>query len=417
MKKAAAVILFALSLGLGALAQEEAATPPGDEKSDPTLALKIGDPKLKNKTMEAATGLILSANKGAPTTFEDMIRTMDSSRFIYVGETHTSMPMHEIQFEVLRALYARDRNLAVGMEMFPVTVQETLNKWSAGLITKDEFIRESQWYINWNYHFGFYEKIFEFAKEHRLPIYALNVPRDIISKIRMRGWEALSDEEKVLIPESPDLTNDDHRTLIRATFENMDMPHQMKGTSLDQVFEGLYRSQSAWDEVMATNTVRGFEKEGRRLVVLAGSGHLVYNLGLNWRAMKKMKAPFTTVIAVPIPNGLKGVTVSRSLADFVVGLPAEEEPVFPSIGLAFKKIENLDNLVVEAKPITGVSASADFEKDDIVLSVDGMRYNDINELRMYLARFVGGGETTFRILRAGTVKDVVLKFSQKSPGN
>ncbi len=417
MKKAAALILFALSLGLGALAQEEAATPPGDEKPDPTLALKIGDPKLKDKTMEASAGLLLSAAKGAPTTFEAMVREMGSSRFVYVGETHNSLPMHDVQFEVLRALYARDRHLAVGMEMFPVTVQETLNKWSAGLLTKDEFIREVRWYVNWNFHFGYYERIFDFAKEHGLPIYALNIPREIISKLRMRGWEALSDEEKSYIPQPPDVAHEDHRTLIRTIFESMDMPHQMKGPGLDQVFEGLYRSQSAWDEVMGANTVRGFEREGRRVVVCAGSGHLVYNLGLNRRAAERMDAPFKTVIAVVVPEGRKSVTVSRSLADYVVGLAPESEPAFPSVGLAFKKVEGLENLVIESKPLDGVAAKADFEKGDVLLSVDGKSYDDVNEIRMALARLVGGGETTFRVLRAGTVKDVILKFAQKSPGN
>ena len=84
--------------------------------------------------------------------------------------------------------------------MLPVTVQETLNKWTSGILTKDEFIREVRWYVHWNFNYGFYEKIFDFAKEHRLPVYALNVPREIITKIRMQGWDTLSDEEKKFIP-------------------------------------------------------------------------------------------------------------------------------------------------------------------------------------------------------------------------
>jgi uncharacterized iron-regulated protein len=89
----------------------------------------------------------------------------------------------------------------------------------------------------------------------------------------------------------------------------------MKGAGLDMVFEGLYRSQSAWDEVMAANAVRGVESEGRRLVVCAGSGHLLYNLGLNRRAYERSKLPFKTVISVVIPAGRKSLTVSRSIGD------------------------------------------------------------------------------------------------------
>ncbi|HYA48067.1 MAG TPA: ChaN family lipoprotein, partial [Burkholderiales bacterium] len=239
------------------------------EKPDPTLVLRIGDPRLKDKTMSVGLGTIMAAGTGRAVAFERMIQDMRASRFVYVGETHNSLPMHEIQFQILRALYAQDRHLAIGLEMLPVTVQETLDKWSAGLLTEEELIRGVRWYVNWNFNFGFYAKLFDFAKEHRLPVYALNVPREIITKVRMRGWDALSDEEKMFIPKSPDLTNKDHRTLIRTIFESSDIPPQMKGAGLDMMFEGLYRGQSAWDEVMSANAVRGAESEGRRVVVCA----------------------------------------------------------------------------------------------------------------------------------------------------
>ncbi len=393
--------------------QEAAAS--ASEKPDTTLTLKIGDPKLKERTMEVAAGSILSGATGRTVGFDRMIAEMRGGRFVHVGETHDSMPMHDLQFRVLEALHAQDRHLAVGMEMLPVTVQETLNKWSAGILTKEEFIREVRWYVNWNFNFGYYEKIFDFAKEHRLPVYALNIPREIISKIRMRGWEALSDEEKALVPEPPDVSNQDHRTLIRAIFESSDLPPQMKGPGLDQVFEGLYRSQSAWDEVMAANAVRGARSEGRRVVVCAGSGHLIYNLGLNRRAFERSGLPFKTVVAVTVPPEKSSVTVSRSYADYILGIAEEAGPAFPSIGLSFKNVERLTNLVIDPKPMAGEAAKAGFEKGDVVLSVDGAFYDDINELRTYLARFRPGDTTTFKVLRDGQVKDVVLEFEKGGP--
>jgi len=382
------------------------------DKPDPTLTMKIGNPRLKDKIMEVGLGAIMSGGTGAAVGFDQMIRDMKSSRFVYVGETHNSLPMHEIQFQVLRALYAQDRDLAVGLEMLPVTAQETLNRWTSGILTKDEFIREVRWYVNWNFNFGFYEKIFDFAKEHRLPVFALNVPREIITKIRMQGWDALTGEEKRFIPKAPDLTNQDHRALIRKIFESSEIPHQMKGAGLDMMFEGLYRGQSAWDEVMSANAVKGAESEGRRLVVCAGSGHLLYNLGLNRRAFEKSGLPSKTVIAVAVPAGQKSLKVSRSYGDYVLGIAEEAKPAFPSIGLALKKVENLENLVVESKPTDGAASRADFEKGDIILAVDGRAYGDINEMRTYMARFKCGDEIKFRVLRGGQVKDVAIRFDK-----
>jgi uncharacterized iron-regulated protein len=396
-------------------AQTAGQVAPAAEKPDLSLTLKIGDPKLKDKTMDVGLGAIMSAASGLPVGFDRMIEAMKASRFIYVGETHNSMPMHEIQLQVIRALYEQDRRLAIGLEMLPVTVQETLNKWSLGLLAEEDFIREVRWYVNWNFNFGYYAKIFEFAKEHRLPVYALNVPREIITKIRMRGYASLTDEEKKLVPKEPDVSNQDHRALVKAIFESAELPPQMKGPGLEMVFEGLYRGQSAWDEVMGANAVRGAASEGRRLVVCAGSGHVLYNLGLNRRAFEANHEPFKTVIAVVLPAGKKSLTVTRTLGDYVFGLAPEAKPAFPSIGLALKKVENLENLVVESKPADGAASRSDFEKGDVILSVDGKAYSDINELRMYTAGFKCGEEIKFRLLRGGAVRDVVLKFGTAEP--
>ena len=409
-----AILALAVS-AVYAQGQPQAQAPAKEDQPDPTLTMKIGDPKLKDKTMEVGLGAIVSGGAGAAVAFDQMIRDMRSSRFVYVGETHNSLPMHEIQYQVIRALYAQDRNFAIGLEMLPVTVQETLNKWTSGILTKDEFIREVRWYVHWNFNYGFYEKVFDFAKEHRLPVYALNVPREIITKIRMQGWDALSDEEKKFIPKSPDLANKDHRALIRKIFESSEIPHQMKGAGFDMMFDGLYRGQSAWDEVMSANAVKGAESEGRRLVVCAGSGHLLYNLGLNMRALEKSGLPGKTVIVVAVPAGQKSLKVSRTYGDYVFGIAEEAKPAFPSIGLALKKVDNLENLVVESKPIDGAASRADFEKGDVILAVDGRAYGDINELRTYTARFTCGDEIKFRILRAGQVKDVSIKFDKCPP--
>jgi uncharacterized iron-regulated protein len=410
------ITLVVLAAAIPAPAQDKPPAAPAQtqapaptEKPDPTFLLRIGDPKLKDKAMDVGLGAILSGETGRAVAFDRMIQEMRPCRLVYVGETHNSLPMHEIQYQVIRTIYAQDRNLAIGLEMLPVTVQEALNRWSAGELTKDEFLRAVSWYVNWNFNFGFYEKILDFAKEHRLPVYALNVPREVITKIRMQGWDALSDAEKAFIPKAPDLTNKDHRTLIRKIFESADIPHQMKGAGLDMMFEGLYRAQSAWDEVMSANAVRGAESEGRRVVVCAGSGHLLYDLGLNRRAFEKSGLPGKTVIIVTIPAGGKSVRVSRTYADYVFGIAEESKPAFPTIGLAFKKVENLPNLVVESKPTEGAASRADFEKGDVVLSVDGRAYDDINELRMELAKLRCGGEVKFKVLRAGQVREVSLK--------
>jgi hypothetical protein len=242
----------------------------------------------------------------------------------------------------------------------------------------------------------------------------LNAPRELITKIRMSGWEALTDDEKILVPK-PDLTHPEHRQLIRTIFESAEIPHQMKGAGLDMMFEGLYRSQTAWDSVMGYNALEALKKEGKKMIVLAGSGHLIYKLGINLRAYVKSRLLGKTVISVFVPKGLKNVRISRSLGDYIMGIAEEEKPAYPSVGLSFKKFKGLENLVIDSKPIDGAAKTADFDKGDIVLAVDGKPYADVNELRTYLAKFKWEEETKFRILRGGQEKEVILKFREQPP--
>jgi aminopeptidase N len=381
----------------------------GSGQEDKTLTLQIGNKKLKDKAMEVVPGKIYSSQEGRPIPFSKMIAEMKDCEFVYIGETHDSLPMHEIQARIILALYEQQRGLSIGLEMFPATSQDALNKWSLGILSRDEFIQESRWYVNWNFNFGFYEGIFMLAKDNKIPVYALNAPREIIAKIRMRGWDGLREEEKKIVP-NPDLSHEEHRTLIRTIFEDTELPPQMKGKGLEMAFEGLYRAQSAWDEVMALNAVSAQKREDKKMVILAGSGHLIYNLGINRRAYERSHMPYKTVICVTVPEGRERVSVSRSLADYVWAIPEEKMPVFPSVGLRIKKFEGLDNLVIESDPISGVALGADFKKGDVILDVDGKSFSDINELRIYLADFKWNDEVRFHLLRDASEKEVLLRF-------
>lgn len=386
----------------GSLAQEP-------QKEDKTIRLRLGTPELKDKTMEIQPGSIYSGQTGQSLEFGEMVQELAKVRLVYVGESHNSLPMHQIQTQIIRALYQQDPELAIGMEMFTPLLQEPLNKLSLGLLTLEEFVQEADWYVAWNFNFNYYAGIFDAAKSLRIPTYGLNAPREIITKLRMRGWDALSDEEKALVPD-PDVTHEEHRTYIRAVFEDMDMPHAMQGPGLDQVFEGLYRAQSAWDEVMSENILNSLEYSSKKMVVLAGSGHLYYNLGINRRAFEKSGWPYKTVICVVVPQDLENLTVSRSLGDFVWALPEEERPVYPSIGLSLEKFDGLDNLVVERKPINGVAKESGFEKGDVILTVAGREYSDINALRIYLSGFDWGDSVQITVLREAQVKILDMEF-------
>jgi uncharacterized iron-regulated protein len=388
----------------GAAAQEES-----DAGS---LRLNLGDPEYKGKMLRIEAGKIYSAETGLPIDYAEMAEELADVRLVYVGESHNSLPMHGIQARIIRSVFELDPRFTIGMEMFTQRRQESLNKWSAGLLTVKEFIRDAQWYVAWNFNFDYYAEIFAAAKTLRIPVFGLNAPRELISKVRMRGWDALSGEEQALVPK-PDVTHEEHRAYIRSIFQNMDMPAAMKGPGLDKVFEGLYRAQSAWDEVMAENILKALAYTQRKMVVLAGSGHLMYNLGINRRAYEKSGWPFKTVVCVEVPEGRDSLEVARTLGDFIWGLAAEERPAYPSLGLSLKTFDGLANPVVDRKPFDGVARDAGFEKGDVILSVGNHEFGDINTLRTFLAHFTWGDTVEFTVLRDAQPKTITVHFEHK----
>ncbi|MCR4409780.1 MAG: ChaN family lipoprotein [Candidatus Saccharicenans sp.] len=375
---------------------------------DKTLTLPLGPKQLRGRFIRLESGQLYSARKGKPVSFEAMLKEMKKARLIHVGETHDDLEMHEMQFRIIEALYRQDPNLAIGLEQVTVDLQPVLDRWVAGELDEVSFLREISWYVTWNFNFKYYQKIFDFAREHRLPIFALNAPRNLISKVRMQGYEALSDEEKRIIPPL-DLSQQEHRLLIRTIFESEEIPPQMKGANLDSMFEALYRAQVAWDETMGRNAVRAAEATGRRVVVLAGSGHMLYSLGLNLRAGLLSRLPQVTVIGVQVAEG-QSLRVSRGLADFIYGVKFRDYPAYPAVSINLKKVEGLNNLVVASRPTEPLARASGLEKGDVILSVAGKEVSEVNDFRMILAGFNWGEEVKIKVLRSGEVLTLNLKL-------
>jgi len=382
---------------------------------DKSLLLPLGPKEHRGRFINVESGQLYSARKGKPVTFESMVREMKKARLIHVGETHDDLEMHEMQFRIIEALYLQDSNLAIGLEQVTVDLQPVLDRWVAGELDESSFLREIRWYVTWNFNYNYYKKIFDFAREHKLPIFALNAPRNLISKVRMQGYEALNEGEKKVIP-SLDLNQVEHRLLVRTIFESEEIPPQMKGAGLDSMFEALYRAQVAWDETMGRNAVRTAEASGRRVVVLAGSGHLLYGLGLNLRTRLLSRWPQVTVIGIQVAEGSRQ-KVSRGLADFIYGVKAREYPAYPAVSINLKKVEGLKNLIVASRPSEALARMSGLDKGDVILSVDGQEVFEVNDFRMILAGFNWGEEIKFKVLRNGEVLDLSLKLDPAALGN
>jgi uncharacterized iron-regulated protein len=238
-------------------------------------------------------------------------------RFVFVGESHDNPHHHKMQADIIQALAEAGRDVVVGFEMFTRPVQKALNPWTLGMYTKEEFIKEADWKGQWGFPFEIYEPIFEVTKKYRMPMVALNVPRDWVRAVGRGGYDGLTAEQKAQLPKDFYLGNKEHRQLI----ESMMGGHPMTGTQ----GENMYKAQTLWDEGMADTALKYLDSRtvgpDTVFVIVAGSGHGMYGQGINYRIKRRTGMDTLNVTCVESKEPIK---VARGLGDFVYCSPEVE---------------------------------------------------------------------------------------------
>lgn len=216
-------------------------------------------------------------------TFGEMLDRLQAYALVCVGETHDSEPHHLVQLQVIRGLYAYDESVGVGMEMFQRPFQEAIDRYLAGAGDEAAFLRETEYEKRWGFDWRLYRPIVEFCRRNGLPLAALNAPRELTGRISKVGFDALTDEEKAQLGPI-DFRVKPHRDYWYDRLSNM---HGARTPSEEQK-ERSYQVMTAWDHVMGT-TAAAFRRERglRRLVVLAGSGHVDRGIGIAARSGEK----------------------------------------------------------------------------------------------------------------------------------
>lgn len=292
------MVSFVASL-LFQAAQAPAAPPPDPHR------LAIGRPG----EIKIVAGEMRNTETGQISTMDDIVQAAKGHRFVFIGESHDQATHHQFQADVISALAKSGRDVMVGFEMFTRPVQANLNAWPLGWQTEDQFIVESDWKKQWGFDFALYRPIFEATKAHRLPMVALNVPRDWVRKISRGGPDALAPEEQAQVPKI-DPTNENHKKVFEALMGG----HPMTGVQ----GHNIYCAQVLWDTAMADSALKYWDRMPRTrnsvMVIVAGIGHTMYGQGINYQIKKRTGESGLNLAAI---NAKEPATISRGLADFV----------------------------------------------------------------------------------------------------
>jgi uncharacterized iron-regulated protein len=316
---------------------------------------------------DTATGEVLSANQ--------LAGRLRDTRLLLLGESHTTADFHRVQLRVIRALQEAGRKVMIGLEMFPYTEQKSLDHWRDGLLTEAGFLTLGRWYEFWGYHWDYYRDIFLYARDNRIPLYGVNTPRHVVTAVRQKGIDKLSESDKQHVPPRIDVESADHLKFFQASFDDDSSAH---GKMSDAMLKSMLAAQATWDASMAYNSVKVLKASppDSILVVLVGSGHVAYGVGIERQARQWFDGKITTLIPVPVQDSEEKpvASVKASYANFVWGIPYERESLYPSLGFSTSETGGTRRII--AVPKDSIAAESGFQVNDQVLSLDGIATPD-----------------------------------------
>ncbi len=344
-------------------------------------------------------------------TFAQFLNDLETTRVIFIGESHDQTEHHQNQVRMIQDLVAKEKDVVLGMEMFERSQQPTLDRWSQGLLSEEEFLKEVEWDTTWRMDYELYKGILDAARTHHLKVLGLNVPRDLVRKVAENGLQGLSSKDRKTLPEI-DLTDGQHRAYIAAIYKG----HE-KGSAKD--FENFYEAQCLWDEGMAESLsefLKSPQAEGKTVLVFAGSGHIVFNFGIPNRFHRRTPTPYQTIVLKAWREKLDGdfafTRASSPLANFLwITQPNPPEKKRPRIGVILEQQkEDQKGLRVEKVIPESPAEKAGLYPGDQLVSVEGKEITEIKDIHHALEQKGWGNDITFTIIREGMEKKITVKL-------
>jgi uncharacterized iron-regulated protein len=325
-----------------------------------------------------------------------------------MGETHDQIEHHHSQVRILHGLIEKKREVVVGMEIFERSQQPILDQWTEGKLTEEEFLKEVKWETTWGMDYNLYKGILDEAKARRLKVLCLNIERELVRRVGQHGITGLSPEDRAKLPEM-DLSDKEYRHYMASIYKS-----HHGGSAKD--FENFYEAQCLWDEAMAETLSRFLqspEGRGKTVLVIVGSGHVVFDFGIPKRLHRRIPLPYKTILLREWKKNLgKDFNlneVSSPLAHFLwITRPAPPEKKRPRIGVLLKETEDPKGIWIERVIPGSPAEKAGLLSGDQFLAIDGKEVTKVKEIQDALAEKGWGKDVVITILREGLKKEITV---------
>lgn len=352
--------------------------------------------------------------EGDKISFSQLIDDLNTARVIFVGETHDKIEHHQIQVNLIQGLLRNGKEVVVAMEMFERSQHPILDRWSQGLLTEEEFLKEVKWETTWGMDYNLYRGILDQIRDHHLKVLGLNIERDLVRKVAQHGMDGLSHADKEKLP-GMDLGDQQHRAYIASIYKS----HQ-GGSAKD--FKNFYEAQCLWDEAMAETLfqfLQSPEGKGMTVLVFAGSGHVVFDFGIPKRFYRRTPIPYKTIVLKEWRKKIEEELISAGtlspLGNFLwITKPAPPEKKRPRIGVVLKEKENAKGLWIERVIPDSPAEKAGLLPGDQFIAAEGKEVTKVKDIHDALSEKGWPKDVNVTIIRDGLKKEITVTLSPSS---
>ena len=206
---------------------------------------------------------IYDSKTGEKLTVSDLAERSLKFDIIFFGEFHDDTLLHNIQKDLLTAMYSKDDEIAVTMEMFERDVQKYLDDYLKNKITEEDFLKNSRPWGDYN---SFYKPLVELAKSNEAPVIAANIPRKYAAVYTREGWtgiQKLPNDERTLVAKNLNIREDLYQKEFYKTMgSNLGMDSNTVMSPNEENTMYLYfGAQSLKDETMAEAILEQWTKD------------------------------------------------------------------------------------------------------------------------------------------------------------
>lgn len=324
-------------------------------------------------------------HKNKTLSFAAFIKAIQNQQAIFVGENHDRYDNHLNQLAILKALHQHNPNIGIGVEWFQQPYQWVVNRYLNGSLSEKELLRKSEYYRRWQYQYAMLRPILLYAKQHKIPVIALNASVELTRKVGKSGLASLTPQERKQLPRVIHPAKGHYREKLAAIFK-----HHSKDKKL---LENFISVQRIWDETMAMNAAKFLNQHPKHtMIVFAGNGHISDDVAIPADLKRQLDVTTTT-----ISSGTKKEKSQANHVDYYVINEAVSLPKAGKLGvmLTHKGKQVIISMVLKG----GAAEKAGLEKDDQLQAIDGKIIQDLADFKQQLNSKQANDRVKLGILR------------------